>query len=148
MPKTDQVDLQVGGWGSQSLAITQAGVKVMGEQMTEWADSLESGIKRITTAVSKGATAVPTQKNNWHQKRGMGFQRLGMKRKTSFSVCFVHRQWKNSAPLCGSWCNTTRRICTDGILWNGHYSEWLDPFESLLIERRRFLMSQGSRMNQ
>lgn len=75
----------------------------------------------------------------------MGFQSLGMKRKTSFSVCFVQRQWKNSAPLCGSWCNTTRGIFTDGILWNSHYSEWLDPFVSLLIERAVFcwVKSQG-----
>lgn len=76
----------------------------------------------------------------------MGFQSPGMKRKTSFSVCSVHRQWKNSAPLCGSCCDTTRRICTDGVLWNGRYSEWLDPFVLLLIERGHFFFDE-SRMN-
>lgn len=122
--------------------LIQAGGKVMEEQRPESADPLwESGIKRITSAASKGPTAARHKRTTDTRKEGWSFRGWAWKGKhhplpPSLIFFFERKQKKNSAPWCGLRCLTTKGIFTTlkstsedtKTLRIGHHSEWLEPY--------------------
>lgn len=95
----------------------------------------------------KRATVGQNKRADWHQKKRDGVSEAGHEKKNIIPCISCSQAVKELSPLMRVVVWHRWRNFTDEILWNGHHSEWLDPFVSLLIERGRFLMSQGSRMN-